>query len=93
MDKVYLVYSKSEPYEPHFIEKAFSNRTKAQAYIEGKMSWKRQLKEETGLDYDEWYVDGWLMKAKAMPDKMLNWLDDHSINDQEEYYIDVLEVE
>lgn len=39
MDKVYLV--KSRDFEGYpFIEKAFSNRTKAQAYIDGKLSWK-----------------------------------------------------
>ena len=87
MNKVYLV--KSIEFEGYpFIEKAFSNRTKAQAYIDEKMSWKKQLKEETGLDYDEWYN-----KDEAMSDKMYNWLFDHSIEDDRKFFINELDVE
>lgn len=92
MDKVYLVYSRSL-YEHPFREKVFSSKTKAQAYINGKRSWKKQLKEETGLDYDEWHANDWLIYRNCMPDKMSDWLDDHSIDDQKEYYYDILEVE
>ena len=92
MDKVYLVISKEFDCYPS-IEKAFSNKTKAQAYIDEKMSWKKQLKEETGLDYDEWRANDWLMYRNCMPDKMLDWLDDYSVDDQKEYYYDILEVE
>lgn len=92
MDKVYLVYSQ-EPYERPFCEKAFSNRTKAKAYIDEKFSWKKQLKEETGLDYDKWYNKEWLLEHKPMPNEMQNWLYDHSIRDEQEYYINTLEVE
>ena len=87
MDKVYLVTSREFDCYPS-IEKAFSNRTKAQAYIDGKLSWKKQLKEETGLDYDEWYN-----KDEAMPDKMYNWLFDHSIENDREFFISELDVE
>lgn len=92
MNKVYLVESRDfEGYS--FIEKAFSNRTKAQAYIDGKLSWKKQLKEEIGLDYDEWYNKEWLLKQESMPDKMYNWLFDHSIEDDQEFFINELDVE
>lgn len=92
MDKVYLV--KSRDFEGYpFIEKAFSNRTKAQAYIDGKLSWKKQLKEETGLDYDEWYNKEWLLKNESMSNKMYNWLLYHFIEDDREFFINELEVE
>lgn len=92
MDKVYLV--KSRDFEGYpFIEKAFSNRTNAQAYIDEKFSWKKQLKEETGLDYDEWYNKEWLLKHESMSDEMYNWLFDHSIEDDRDFFISELDVE
>ena len=92
MNKVYLVESRD--FDGYlFVKKAFSNRTKAQAYIDGKLSWKKQLKEETGLDYDEWYNKEWLLKHDAMSDKMYNWLFDHSIEDDREFFINALDVE
>ena len=92
MNKVYLVESRD--FERYlFVEKAFSNRTKAQAYIDGKLSWKKQLKEETGLDYDEWYNKEWLLKHECMSNKMYNWLFDHSIEDEREFFISELDIE
>lgn len=91
MNKVYLVESRD--FEGYlFVEKAFSNRTKAQAYIDEKLSWKKQLKEETGLDYDEWYNKEWLLKHECMSDEMYNWLFDHSIED-ESFFISELDIE
>ena len=91
MNKVYLVESRD--FEGYlFVEKAFSNRTKAQAYIDEKLSWKKQLKEETGLDYDEWYNKEWLLKHESMSDEMYNWLFDHSIED-ESFFISELDIE
>lgn len=92
MDKVYLVKSRDFDGYP-FIEKAFSNRAKAQAYIDEKFSWKKQLKEETDLDYDEWYNKEWLLKHESMSDEMYNWLFDHSIEDDRDFFISELDVE
>lgn len=54
---------------------------------------EKQLKEEIGLDYDEWYNKEWLLKQESMPDKMYNWLFDHSIEDDQEFFINELDVE
>lgn len=92
MDKVYLVKSREFDCYPS-IEKAFSNRIKAQAYIDEKMSWKRQLKEETGLDYDEWYNKEWFTYHEPMSNEMRDWIYKHSVAEDQVYFINELDVE
>ena len=92
MDKVYLVKSREFDCYPS-IEKAFSNRIKAQAYIDEKMSWKKQLKEETGLDYDEWYNKEWFTYHEPMPNEMRDWIYKHSVAEDRVYFINELDVE
>ncbi len=91
MDKVYLVHYHNIDID--HIDKAFSSKEKAEVYIKEKYAWKEQLKQETGLDYDEWLTEVRHVKWKPISNKMQNWLDKHDIEDDVTYYICEIDVE